>query len=101
MSDHGQGGYPTAPSSPVMTYSPVNQFGSDSPLSVGNRFDVELSNEGLKMVGDLLVRSGDSLSDLFLKSLMLYKIAQDAKDDGNHLAIVNAEGEIDRDIIGL
>ena len=101
MSGRNQGGYRSAPPSLEVAYPHEGPTGPDSPMIVGNRFDIELSNEGLKMVGDLLVRSGDSLSDLFLKSLMLYKIAQDAKDDGNHLAIVNVEGEIDRDIIGL
>jgi hypothetical protein len=67
----------------------------------GNRFDVELPDETMSIVNDLLAHSGDSPSDLFLKALALYKVAMDAKAEGNHLAVVNAEGDVDQDITGL
>lgn len=67
----------------------------------GNRFDVELSDGAMRIVNDLLAPSGGSPSDLFLKALVLYKVAMDAKAEGNRLAVVNAEGEVEQDITGL
>jgi hypothetical protein len=92
---------PTAHHPAVMSHPDAGPIGCDSPLIVGNRFDIELSEEALVLVGDLLVRSRNSLSELLIKSLVLYKVALDAQAEGNHLAIVNSEGEVDRDIIGI
>jgi hypothetical protein len=67
----------------------------------GNSLAIDLSDDAMAIVNDLIDRTQESPSELFIKALVLYKVAMDAKAEGNHLAIVNADGELVQDIIGL
>ena len=53
------------------------------------------------MFNNMVSRSGNDPKELLLKAIALYMLALDAEANGNHLAIVTADGEIDQDITGL
>ena len=59
------------------------------------------SEEAAGMTRLLAVRAGESREETLLKALTLYGIALDAIEKGNHLAILNPEDEILREITGF
>ena len=67
----------------------------------GNHFDVYLNDELVSALNELLRNSGESPDELFRKALTLYKLGVEAKEEENRLAVVDPDGEIVQEIIGL
>src|SRR4051794_10215136 len=55
-------------------------------------------NPVTRLRNEIASRWGESARDINLKALTLYKAALEAEDEGHHLAVINKDDEIVRDI---
>ena len=65
------------------------------------RLSLDVSKEMYELICDLSKRTGSSNSDILRKAITLIKIALDAKNKGNGIAIVNEKREIVSELIGF
>ena len=63
----------------------------------GDRIELELSAEARQILFELMNQTSYPPEELFIKGLLLYKIAVDATEEGKRVAILDEDGEIDQE----
>ena len=71
------------------------------PSTLGKFVSIELPDETVAILNEVMRITGDSSESLFRKSLGLYRIAVDAGQAGNRVAVVDPEGEVVQEITGF
>lgn len=64
-------------------------------------FNVEISPDVDKLLGELADKTGGSKGDVLLKGLFLMKIALQAQDEGKKIGIAEKDQPLATEIIGL
>lgn len=68
---------------------------------VNVRFGLEVSPELVTALDQLAEESKSTRSEVLLKAVALYQVAMEANRKGNRVAIVDSNGNVVTDIIGL
>lgn len=62
---------------------------------------IGLTRETKRLMGRLAQETGNTPSDILVKALTLYDVANKARSEGNRIAVLSPDDEIIREIIGF
>jgi predicted transcriptional regulator len=65
------------------------------------RLSLDVSPELNRIIDEMAEKTHSSKSEVLIKSIALMKVAVQERDKDNHLAIVNQNQEIIKEIVGL
>jgi hypothetical protein len=78
-----------------------------SPLAISRDEDegvilsVQMSSQGLEMLGDLAASSGQTLDEVVGKAFLLYKAASDAHREGKSVGIAPNSEVLETEFVGI
>ncbi len=73
----------------------------DPPEDDGCEMVLEISSETRNLLARLAAESGGTEFDVIGKAVALYRIAMNARREGKRIGIIDADDDLDREIIGF